>query len=115
MSLNKNITDWNHFESEDDFNKSFNDVMEMSDKSGKPPSDLNIPYTVMEAFVAIAAVIGNALVIIVFIREQKLRKRTNYYIVSLALADFLVGLLGIPFAILVRKKLEGELLSYLSL
>jgi 7 transmembrane receptor (rhodopsin family) len=62
---------------------------------------LNIPYAVMEALVATFAVIGNALVIIVFYRERRLRRRTNYYIISLALADFLVGLLGIPFAILV--------------
>jgi 7 transmembrane receptor (rhodopsin family) len=67
-------------------------------------SGLNIPYAVMEALVAIVAVIGNALVIIVFYRERRLRRRTNYYIISLALADFLVGLLGIPFAILVSLK-----------
>jgi adenosine receptor A2a len=64
-------------------------------------SMLNVPYTIMEALVASVAVIGNALVIIVFYRERRLRRRTNYYIISLALADFLVGLLGIPFAILV--------------
>lgn len=63
--------------------------------------ELNIPYTVMESIVAIVAVIGNALVIIVFYRERRLRRRTNYYIISLATADFLVGLLGIPFAIMV--------------
>lgn len=65
--------------------------------------DLNIPYTLMEALVAITAVIGNALVITVFCRERKLRKRTNYYILSLALADFMVGMFGIPFAILVSS------------
>jgi hypothetical protein len=64
-------------------------------------SMLNVPYTIMELVVATVAVIGNALVIIVFYRERRLRRRTNYYIISLALADFLVGLLGIPFAILV--------------
>lgn len=64
-------------------------------------SMLNVPYTIMEALVAMTAIIGNALVIIVFYRERRLRRRTNYYIISLALADFLVGLLGIPFAILV--------------
>lgn len=76
-----------------------------ADNDTKP--ELNIPYTVMESIVATVAVIGNALVIIVFYRERRLRRRTNYYIISLALADFLVGLLGIPFAILVSK------LSYL--
>jgi 7 transmembrane receptor (rhodopsin family) len=65
---------------------------------------LNVPYAVVEALVAFLAVIGNAIVITVFYRERKLRKRTNYYIMSLATADFLVGFLGIPFAILVRKR-----------
>lgn len=64
-------------------------------------SELNVPYTIMEALVAITAVIGNALVIIVFCRERRLRRRTNYYIISLALADLMVGMFGIPFAILV--------------
>lgn len=66
--------------------------------------ELNIPYTVLESLVAIVAVIGNALVIVVFCREKRLRRRTNFYIISLALADFLIGLLGIPFAILVSTQ-----------
>lgn len=64
-------------------------------------SKLNVAYTILESLVAIFAVIGNALVITVFYRERRLRRRTNYYIISLALADFFVGLFGIPFAILV--------------
>lgn len=61
---------------------------------------LNVPYTLLELLVAIVAVIGNAMVIAVFQRERRLRRRTNYYIVSLAVADLLVGLFGVPFAIL---------------
>lgn len=62
--------------------------------------ELNLYYAVCEIFVATVAVIGNSLVIFVFKKERRLRRRTNYYIVSLAAADLLVGLLGIPFAIL---------------
>lgn len=65
---------------------------------GLPP--LNVPYTVSEVLVAVVAIIGNALTITVFVVDRKLRRLTNYYIVSLALADLLVGVLGIPFAIL---------------
>lgn len=75
--------------------------LNQDDEQQKP--ELNVPYAVMEALVAFFAVVGNALVIIVFYRERRLRRRTNYYIISLATADFLVGLLGIPFAIFVRK------------
>ncbi|KAK8751409.1 hypothetical protein OTU49_014693, partial [Cherax quadricarinatus] len=62
--------------------------------------ELDLPYTISEVLVAIIAVIGNALTITVFAVDRKLRRLTNYYIVSLALADLLVGVLGIPFAIL---------------
>lgn len=73
----------------------------------------NIPYVVSEALVAVFAVIGNALVILVFHRERRLRRRTNYYIVSLAIADLLVGLLGIPFAILASMGLPTNLYACL--
>lgn len=62
--------------------------------------ELNLYYAVCEIFVAVLAVVGNSLVIYVFKKERRLRRRTNYYIVSLAAADLLVGLLGIPFAVL---------------
>jgi adenosine receptor A2a len=62
--------------------------------SGEQLPELNVTYTLLEGLVAFFAVIGNALVIIVFYRERRLRRRTNYYIISLATADFLVGLLG---------------------
>ncbi|XP_011141533.1 adenosine receptor A2b isoform X2 [Harpegnathos saltator] len=72
-------------------------------------SELNLPYTVCEILVAICAVFGNGLVIIVFGKERKLRRRTNYYIVSLAAADLLVGLFAIPFAILASIGLPTNL------
>lgn len=58
-----------------------------------------ITFLVVESIIAIFAMLGNILVIIVFFRERRLRRKTNYYIISLASADFCVGLLGIPFAI----------------
>lgn len=95
-------------------NYSISNYTNLTDVAGtggiEGPPGLNIPYAVMEALVAIVAVIGNALVIIVFYRERRLRRRTNYYIISLAFADFLVGLLGIPFAILVSLKIVQNLI-----
>ncbi|XP_045132498.1 uncharacterized protein LOC123516859 isoform X4 [Portunus trituberculatus] len=70
---------------------------------------LNVPYFISEVLVAVVAVIGNALTITVFVVERKLRRRTNYYIVSLALADLLVGVFGIPFAILTSVGLPRPL------
>lgn len=76
-------------------------------------NELNVPYTALEILVAFVAIVGNAMVIIVFHRERRLRRRTNYYIVSLALADLLVGLLGIPFAIMASIGLPTNLYSCL--
>lgn len=70
-------------------------------------------YVFFEVLVAVTAVIGNAMVIIVFQRERRLRRRTNYYIVSLAIADFLVGMLGIPFAIMASYGLPPNLYACL--
>lgn len=72
-------------------------------------TNLNVPYTISEVLVAVVAVLGNALTITVFVVERKLRRRTNYYIVSLALADLLVGVFGIPFAILTAIGLPRPL------
>lgn len=70
-------------------------------------------YVLCEVLVAIFAIVGNAMVIIVFKRERRLRRRTNYYIVSLAIADFLVGILGIPFAIMASYGLPPNLYACL--
>lgn len=80
-----------------------------TNSTSTPPTELNLPYTVFELLVALVAVIGNGMVIIVFRKERRLRRRTNYYIVSLALADFLVGLLGVPFAVLASVGLPTNL------
>lgn len=74
-----------------------------------PTPELHATYTTFEVLVSLVAIVGNAMVIYVFRRERRLRRRTNYYIVSLATADFLVGLLGIPFAILASVGLPRNL------
>lgn len=76
-------------------------------------SELNLPYAVCELVVAVCAVLGNGLVITVFSRDKKLRRRTNYYIISLASADLLVGLFAIPFAVLASIGLPSNLYACL--
>ena len=58
-----------------------------------------ITFVTLELINATFAVIGNILVFIVFFRERKLRRKINFYIISLAIADFGVGLIGIPCAL----------------
>lgn len=44
-------------------------------------------------------IIGNTLAIIVFTRTKLLRKRTNYFLLCLAIADIMVGLISLPMFI----------------
>lgn len=80
-----------------------------SSEISKEPPQLNVFYTATEVLIALFALIGNSLIVFVFIREKQLKKKTNYYLVSLAAADLLVGLLGIPFAILASVGLPNHL------
>ncbi|XP_067140397.1 adenosine receptor A2a-like [Centruroides vittatus] len=66
------------------------------------PNTNVVTYITFEVIVAIIATIGNLLILVAFCVEKKLRKLTNYYILSLTIADLLVGLVGIPSAILVK-------------
>lgn len=56
-------------------------------------------FIVLEVLVALFAIVGNALVLAAFYKEKRLRNKSNYYIISLACADFCVGIFGIPLAI----------------
>jgi len=72
-----------------------------------PSTAPSVPYVVSEVLVGAAAVVGNAAVLVAFVRERRLRRRTNYYIVSLAAADLLVGALGVPFAVMASLGLPS--------
>ena len=68
-------------------------------------------YTALELAVAIVSIFGNSLVILVFIKFKPLRTVTNYYVISLAMADLLVGLIGEQFHVLsmyCQRKVTGS-------
>lgn len=50
------------------------------------------------AFINVLVIVGNCLVIAAVFCSHKLRSVTNYFIVSLAVADMLVGLAVLPFS-----------------
>lgn len=58
---------------------------------------LLIVKVIIMGTIIVAAVLGNALVIISVVRHRKLRIITNYYVVSLAFADLLVALCAMTF------------------
>lgn len=48
---------------------------------------------------ALVAILGNAMVLTVIVRHRGMRTRTNLFLVNLAIADLLVGILLMPFSI----------------
>ncbi|KAG9487395.1 adenosine receptor A2a [Eleutherodactylus coqui] len=58
-------------------------------------------YIVLEVVIAILAILGNILVCWAVCINSNLQNATNYFVVSLAVADIAVGVLAIPFAIAI--------------
>ncbi|KAK2182405.1 hypothetical protein NP493_356g02063 [Ridgeia piscesae] len=65
-------------------------------------------YLGCELVIGVLSVLGNGLVLLVITRESQLQTFTNYFIASLAMADLLVGLLGIPCAIVSKYGLPAD-------
>ncbi|XP_034030261.1 adenosine receptor A1-like [Thalassophryne amazonica] len=57
-------------------------------------------YIACEVVIAVLAIVGNVLVCVAVTWNKKLRTVTNYFLISLAVADILVGLVAIPCAVL---------------
>lgn len=55
---------------------------------------------VIEAIAFVLTVIGNLIVIYAVTRGNKLQKKSNIYILSIAVADLMVGLVAIPVGLL---------------
>lgn len=58
-------------------------------------------YIVIELIIAVLSISGNVLVCWAVAINTTLKNATNYFLVSLAVADILVGCLAIPFAITI--------------
>ena len=50
-------------------------------------------------------VFGNVLVVLSVVKEKSLRSITNYFIVSLAIADIMVAILVMPLAVYVEVRI----------
>lgn len=57
-----------------------------------------ITYGVLLSFIIVFTISGNALVLLSFCRERKLRIAINYPIISLAISDLFLGILVLPFS-----------------
>ncbi|XP_014863581.1 PREDICTED: adenosine receptor A2a [Poecilia mexicana] len=61
----------------------------------------SILYIVLELLIAVFSVLGNVLVCWAVCLNSNLQSITNFFVVSLAVADIAVGVLAIPFAIVI--------------
>ncbi|XP_048515832.1 dopamine D2-like receptor isoform X2 [Athalia rosae] len=71
------------------------------DDSDVDKSNVNNWWALILVVVPCLTLFGNVLVILAVARERALQTVTNYFIVSLALADLLVAVLVMPFAVYV--------------
>lgn len=89
----------------DSFNGSNNNTVVLHAVGGYSTLHIIISSIVL-TFMMIVVVIGNMLVIIAIATEKSLKNLQNWFIASLAVADFFVGLLIMPFS------LANELMGY---
>ena len=64
--------------------------------------------------VIVASILGNVLVCLAVCWERRLQNMTNFFLVSLAVADLLVSVLVMPFAMLVQLYGQHVVLCQLS-
>jgi len=72
-------------------------------------------WTLVLVIIPALTLFGNLLVVLSVYREMSLRTATNYFIVSLAVADIMVALLVMPLAIYVEVIVVSKSLSSWSL
>ncbi|RVE63506.1 hypothetical protein OJAV_G00136870 [Oryzias javanicus] len=65
------------------------------------PQKMDSFYIAIEVVIAVLSISGNVLVCWAVAINSTLKNATNYFLVSLAVADILVGCLAIPFAITI--------------
>uniref|UniRef100_UPI003AAED945 adenosine receptor A1-like n=1 Tax=Centroberyx gerrardi TaxID=166262 RepID=UPI003AAED945 len=63
-------------------------------------------YTFLEVIIAVSCCLGNMLVIWAVWSSKSLQQATFCFVVSLALADFLVGCMAIPLAVVVDGRVQ---------
>jgi hypothetical protein len=63
-------------------------------------------YALVWALIPIMTIVGNALVVLSVVRERALQSVTNYFIVSLAVSDFIVASVVMPFGVYTEVRIN---------
>ena len=75
---------------------------------------VKVLFCVIYSVISMAIVLGNIIVISVFLQKRKLRSRTAYFLVSLALSDIIVGSVGVPsFIYILANSVEFPSFVYI--
>lgn len=99
-------TDWDFLPFLEQFNISGN----ATNSTGPVPPTKNYYALILVVF-PFLTLFGNVLVILSVYRERSLQSATNYFIVSLGVADLLVAVLVMPFAVYVLVSLFSPSLA----
>ena len=74
------------------------------DTSHPYPAQLNIVLAIIGTFISLLTISGNVLVLVSFFADRQIRQPANYFIFSLAISDFLIGCISMPFLTLTVYK-----------
>lgn len=91
--------------SNDSLSTSPNCTAELADKAGPPPHyiyDTRVLIGLVLSLFPVLTLIGNVLVIVAVFTHKRLRTITNVFVVSLSVADALVAILVMPFAVYLQ-------------
>jgi muscarinic acetylcholine receptor M3 len=73
-----------------------NDTGGVASYAGGVPMWQVVLFGTLTAVTSVTTVLGNLVVILSFVIERTLRQPTNFFILSLAVSDLLIGLLSMP-------------------
>ena len=74
---------------------------------------INIVLAIIGTLTSLLTISGNVLVLVSFFVDRQIRHPTNYFIFSLAVSDFLIGFISMPFLTLAIYKNKWVLGSFL--
>lgn len=75
---------------------------------------VKVVFCIVFSVISIGIVLGNIIIVSVFLHKRKLRTRTAYFLVSLALSDIIVGSVGVPsFIYILANSVEFPSFVYI--